>query len=164
MSRTCLLATVPLVLTLTACMGPGAQLNRARAMAAEDRDSAVDEEFDRMLAYLAEDGWAPIGEQIRGNLEEEYDEDDDVTITIPHSGEFAVLGVCDAVCYDLDLELYDQSGSRVTADFEPDARPVLLFNAEAGDRGRVRVTAADCRASLDRELWLCRYGVQLLAR
>jgi len=78
-------------------------------------------------------------------------------------GEYAILGVCDGQCSDLDLDLY-LDGARVGGDFEPDARPVVSFRADSGTRARVVVTAPGCEGRTTSGNWYCTYGVQLMGR
>lgn len=156
--RAALLLLLPL---LASCLAAAA--NRERAQNAAIRDAVVNEELEFMVRALGGDGWEPVGRPERGSLEEEYDESDDVSFDISSSGQYAILGVCDGQCSDLDLYLY-LDGARVGGDFEPDARPVVSFRADSGTRARVVVTAPGCEGRTTSGNWYCTYGVQLMGR
>jgi hypothetical protein len=50
---------------------------------------------------------------------------EDVTLTMRSGVTYAIVGVCDNDCQDLDLILYDDNGNRVASDVQRDDTPVV---------------------------------------
>lgn len=83
---------------------------------------------------------------------------DSETLTLTLDSEVIyVVGVCDADCDDLDLELFDQYGS-VARDFEADDVPLLNVRPRSGGTYRLRVTMASCSSAP------CWYGIGVFGR
>jgi hypothetical protein len=49
----------------------------------------------------------------------------DLTITLYRGVEYALIGVCDDDCEDMDMQLYNDDGDLVKEDAQPDATPVV---------------------------------------
>lgn len=49
-----------------------------------------------------------------------------LTLTLHAGTGYALVGVCDADCSDLDLVLYDADGREVSSDLKPDDTPVVI--------------------------------------
>jgi hypothetical protein len=74
-------------------------------------------------------------------------------------GRYAVIGVCDEECHDLDLRVHAPGGGQVLdEDVNTDAVPVVTFVAERDGAHPVEVVMSGCRAEL------CRFAVKVLAR
>lgn len=69
----------------------------------------------------------------------------------------AVIGVCDIDCSDLDLAIYDENGTLITVDNEPDDRP--LVGAQVGGGRTVTVTAVMASCSTE----TCGVALQVFA-
>lgn len=57
---------------------------------------------------------------------------------------YLFAGVCDADCSDLDLRLYDETGTLVDADVESDDNPMVKVTPRHSATFRLRVTMARC--------------------
>lgn len=71
---------------------------------------------------------------------------------------YAILGVCDNDCTDVDLRVNDPSGSLMGEDLATDDYPVVEFTAPASGQFRVTVMMATCNVNP------CYYGVQVFVR
>jgi hypothetical protein len=80
------------------------------------------------------------------------------TMEVVGGNQYALMGACDNDCTDVDLKIYDQSGTLLMQDIAVDDTPVLLFTANGSGRYRVQVIMATCNRNP------CFYGVQLMAR
>ena len=69
-----------------------------------------------------------------------------VGITLPAGQSYALLGVCDNDCSDLDLALY-QNGTELVKDVTQDDWPVLQVDASGSSSYEVRVTMYSCSTS-----------------
>ena len=71
---------------------------------------------------------------------------------------YALVGVCDENCPDIDLRIFGPGTSgKVAEDVQPNATPVLEFTAPTAGRYRLAVEMVTCSANP------CAWGVQLLA-
>ena len=101
-------------------------------------------------------GMAPAGEATTGTLLPEASAR--VRLTLTAGRAYAVVGLCEQPCHDLDLRLFDPDGVEVNADVEPNAQPVVLVVPRRTGSYQVRAYMADCRAAQ------CGFGVQLFVR
>jgi hypothetical protein len=60
---------------------------------------------------------------------------------------YLFAGVCDEDCSDLDLRLYDETGTLVDADVESDDGPKVRVTPKHSATFRLRVTMARCTDS-----------------
>jgi hypothetical protein len=60
---------------------------------------------------------------------------------------YLFAGVCDEDCSDLDLRLYDETGTLVDADVESDDGPMVRVTPKHSATFRLRVTMARCTDS-----------------
>ena len=65
-------------------------------------------------------------------------------ITLEGGEEYALLGVCDEDCEDIDLYLYDDNGREIDSDALSDDVPVVLVTPSARTSYRVQVNMYDC--------------------
>jgi hypothetical protein len=89
----------------------------------------------------------------RGSLEGGGTNSHDVVLS--QSRKYAIVGLCDEDCSDLDLTVSTPAGTPLASDVQPDDKPYLLFTAPASGTYRLKVTMASCRAAP------CAYGVRL---
>jgi len=115
-------------------------------------ESQVNELLDR-AGQVLEGRFTPTGYQKSGSLDEDGDER--TTVRIAGRGEYAIIGVCDGDCSDLDLEVYDASGDSLDSDYLEDDFPVLKFSAGSATSVSVQASMASCSAEP------CRYGFRL---
>lgn len=79
-------------------------------------------------------------------------------MTVASGVDYALIGACDNDCTDVDLKLFDASGTVIMQDIAVDDTPVLLFHSNSAGKWRVQVVMATCSRNP------CYYGIQLLAR
>lgn len=91
-----------------------------------------------------------------GALDHQYYED--YTVTLGAGVTYAIVGVCDEDCYDLDLGIYDGYGDLITQDDSEDDAPVVEFTVTHGGDFTLRVTMYHCEGNP------CYYGVGLYGR
>lgn len=157
-------------LALAACFMPASIDNRMAARDMQRIRAEAAAEWQRLDAAFARNGWRPAGEPQEGALEERYDESDEVRITLPAAGDYALVGICGSNCIDMDLVVRNSARERVAADLEPDPRPIAAFRGAAGERFTAVVTIPNCRRpprhpQLDEDpRWRCIYYTRLYAR
>ncbi|MDX2256990.1 MAG: hypothetical protein NW214_15865 [Pseudanabaenaceae cyanobacterium bins.39] len=78
---------------------------------------------------------------------------DDVTLNLRRGTSYAIVGVCDNDCRDIDLELYDDNGNLVASDTQNDDTPVIRITPRWNAEFTIRVVMASCSNSP------CRYGI-----
>jgi hypothetical protein len=80
-------------------------------------------------------------------------ENDSFTLTLHAGTQYALVGVCDNDCNDLDLVLYDADGNEVDSDVQTDDYPLVQVTPSETMRYRVKVVMASCKANP------CWYGI-----
>ena len=75
------------------------------------------------------------------------------TVTLHAGTAYAMVGVCDSDCRDLDLALYDAAGTEVDADAERDDVPIVRVTPSETMRYRIKVIMANCQRNP------CRYEI-----
>lgn len=164
--RTTVLPLVSILL-LGGCFMPAAAGNRAASRDMQRIRAEAAAEWSRIDQQLSTRGWRAMGEPAMGRLEENYDESDDLRITVPAAGSYALIGLCGSNCIDMDLVIWNSARRRVAADLEPDARPIAMFEGAAGERFTAVVTIPNCRRpprhpELDEDpTWNCIYFTRL---
>jgi hypothetical protein len=101
-------------------------------------------------------GMSTVGEPQTGSLGSEASARFSLHLVAGHS--YAVAGLCDTDCHDLDLRLFDPEGTEVNADVESNDAPVVLVVPRRSGTYQVRAYMAECRADA------CTFGIQLYAR
>lgn len=71
---------------------------------------------------------------------------------------YALIGVCDNDCTDLDMRLYDRDGDEVDSDVQNDDTPVVSVTPSRTATYTVRAIMANCNAAP------CRYGIGVYGR
>ena len=131
----------------------GAALLFASPAAAQDAwMSQVAAQLDAVIEALDAEGLSEATEPVGGALAEGAGEDVEFELA---AGSYAIVGVCDADCSDLDLVLVNASGGESAADRELDDVPVVTFQADADGRYVVKVEMATCGTER------CEYGVRV---
>jgi len=85
---------------------------------------------------------------------------DDFTFMAEGPGAFRVLAVCDNDCLDIDLTLYDMSGTQVDIDVEMDDYPwvdTAKLGSGVSQQFRVQVAIPSCNADP------CRYAIAVFS-
>ena len=93
---------------------------------------------------------------VMGSLNDDARES--VLIDLNAGVRYAILGVCDNDCTDVDLRVQDPMGNMVGEDLATDDTPVVEFTSGATGQYRVTVMMATCNTNP------CYYGVQVFAR
>jgi hypothetical protein len=75
------------------------------------------------------------------------------TINLRAGTSYALVGVCDNDCTDLDFRLYDANGNEVAEDVATDDTPVITITPRRSGQYVLQAVMADCRADP------CRYGI-----
>ena len=101
-------------------------------------------------------GYAADRAPVMGSLNDNAQEG--VLLQLAAGGHFAILGVCDNDCTDVDLRVYDPMGNMLGEDILVDDHPVVEFIAPSTGQYRVNVIMATCNTNP------CYYGVQVYAR
>jgi hypothetical protein len=101
-------------------------------------------------------GYAADRAPVMGSLNDDAQEG--VLLQLAAGGRFAILGVCDNDCTDVDLRVYDPMGNMLGEDIAVDDHPVVEFVAPSTGQYRVNVIMATCNTNP------CYYGVQVYAR
>ena len=82
----------------------------------------------------------------------------DVTMNLQRGVSYAIVGVCDEDCYDMDLELYDSKGNLIDYDTGSTITPAVTVFPGYRDRFLVRVRIPRCAA------WQCTFGIGVFGR
>ena len=101
-------------------------------------------------------GYAADGAPAMGSLNDDASEG--VLVQLNGGMRYAILGVCDNDCTDVDLRVYDPFGNMLGEDILVDDHPVVEFTAGSTGQFRVNVMMATCNTNP------CYYGVQVYAR
>jgi len=104
---------------------------------------------------LRPEGYVFRGDPHTGSLRNETSED--FTLVLDGGVPFALVGVCDVDCTDVDLALMDASGSQIDSDYELDDYPVIEVTPPQTARYTVHVYMAECSTEP------CFYGVGVYA-
>lgn len=123
------------------------------AQAQDELSPHVAAQLDAVVEALDAEGLAPAGEPIGGALNEGENEELELELT---AGSYLIIGVCDADCTDLDLQL-TADGEEIVSDFEADDTPVLEVDVEEGGVLTLRVDMATCSSGP------CSYGIGIFA-
>lgn len=127
----------------------------APAVEDSDPDQAFKAEVGtRLIAIndrLGLDGYELSHEPYLGQLEENTQES--ISIVLAAGSFYAIIGVCDSDCQDMDIAVYDQNGNLVGSDTETDNIPVVEVSPQWDGPFSIQVSMPTCSASY------CYYGV-----
>lgn len=135
-----------------------AALLTPEAAAAQDSrwQRQVSGQLSRYADVLSDRGFARTHDVQQGSLDD--DESEYFTLELDGGRAYALLGVCDEDCSDLDLRLFDADGREIDADLETDDYPVVEVRPGRTARFRVQVIMASCSTSP------CFYGVAVYGK
>jgi hypothetical protein len=102
----------------------------------------VRNQLDNVSQTLGKKGYELTTQVYTGELERE--DNDEVTLRLRAGVRYAIVGVCDQDCKDLDLVLYNASGRELANDVGEDDVPVVELTAENAGNYIVRVVMANC--------------------
>lgn len=83
---------------------------------------------------------------------------DDINLNLRNGTTYAIVGVCDNDCRDIDLALYDDNGNLIASDTEQDSTPIVNVTPRWNARFRLRVSMPRCSSAP------CAYGVGVFGR
>lgn len=107
-------------------------------------------------AFLEEEGYTATHKLYLGELG--HGEGDELTVELDRGMEYALIGVCDEDCSDLDLRISTLEGEVIATDVEVDDYPVVEVVVTGSGTFRLEVGMADCGAEP------CSYGVGVYGR
>lgn len=129
-----------------------ATLLAPEAVSAQGRwERQVRDQLKRAGRVLEDRGFELTHDVYTGSLRD--DESESLTLTLRGGNDYALVGVCDEDCRDIDLRLYDLDGEEVDIDIEDDDTPIVQVSASSTGKYRLRVIMASCSTSP------CFYGV-----
>lgn len=105
----------------------------------------VDSYLRGASAVASQQGYGRRVEVFRGSLEQGAEQL--VTLSLPETGDYALLGVCDNDCSGLDLTLLDESGNELLDDGAEDDMPVLALDVTEGGTWPLLVRMRACSAA-----------------
>jgi hypothetical protein len=118
-------------------------------------DPLVKVQLDSATATMRGEGFTLQGNYTGGTLSDGRRAQ--ITLDLRGGMQYAIVGVCDADCDDLDLVLTDARGGEVDSDREPDDAPVVVAEVARNARYTLTVTMASCTVEP------CGYGVAVFA-
>jgi hypothetical protein len=140
------------MLLLPVALGLGA----SPAAAQEGWETEIRSQLQSAGQRLETVGYAPTGQVSTGSLNNGSEES--VSVALEGGGNYAIVGVCDSGCRDLDLVAFDGAGNEVASDQEMDDTPMVNFSATQTGTWRLQVTMASCTADP------CHYSLAVYAR
>lgn len=135
----------------------------AIGIAALSQSAAAQNQFERMVRSqldavsesLAKKGFELTTQVYIGELNEGRNEE--VNVRLRAGVRYAIVGVCDQDCKDLDLVLYNASGRELASDVGQDDVPVVEITPEREGVYMARAVMADCSKEP------CHFGLGLYA-
>ena len=115
----------------------------------------VTEQVDHAAKLLKERGYSKT-DIFDGSLD--HDASGSLTLSLRAGRQYALLGVCDVDCNDLDLRLYGLNDIEIESDVEEDDVPVIMITPERDGKFRLKITMVECETSP------CFYGVGLFVK
>ena len=94
----------------------------------------------------------PVTGSLNGGARENY------MIQLQAGVAYAIVGVCDNDCTDVDLRIWDGNGTKLAEDILTDDTPVLQFTSTTTGQYRVSVEMATCSTNP------CYWGFQVFRR
>jgi hypothetical protein len=105
-------------------------------------DPVVQGQLEAAVEMMADAGYSLRGEFRSGGLANGAEET--LSIDLVAGTTYAILGVCDADCSDMDLMLIDAAGRMIAQDILEDDVPILTPEITAGGTYGLRVTMPAC--------------------
>lgn len=129
----------------------------ASAVLAQSRwDTQVADQLNQAGSILRKKGFAKDQSVRTGSLRE--GEGSTITLTLQAGKTYALLGICDNDCADLDLHLYDTSDNEVSSDTQTHDAPLVRVTPRETGEYRLKVVMTACSTSP------CYYGVGVYRR
>jgi hypothetical protein len=111
----------------------------------------VRDQLNRAGSFLSDNGYTMTHELKTGSLRDDASEF--FSLELDAGKSYAVVGVCDGDCTDMDLQLFSPEGQQMSSDMKTDDVPIVEAHPTQTARYRVKVLMAACTTSP------CFYGV-----
>lgn len=134
----------------------GAGITAAAEAQGNQYTQQITSQLTRAAQHYANQGYSADRAPVIGNLNNQSDESHQVNLT--GGRRYAIIGVCDNDCRDVDLQVFSGDGTKIGEDLETDDQPLVNFTAQYSGQYRVKVLMANCNTNP------CYYGVQVLVR
>ena len=115
----------------------------------------IESQVERLTEGLATEGYVPSHELMTGATS--ASETSRFEVDLNAGVVYRIVGVCDNDCSDVDLAMYDPSGTSVAEDLLPDDVPVLRFTPTVSGTFEIVVSMVTCGAEP------CYWGVKSYA-
>jgi hypothetical protein len=125
------------------------------AQGQDEFERQVRKQLEGVGESLAKRGYQLTHQVFVGHLKE--DENETVGFRLRRGVKYAVVGVCDQDCKDLDLVVFDPAKREVGRDAEKDDVPVVELQPDKNGQFDVRVEMAECSDNP------CAYGIGIFA-
>lgn len=125
------------------------------AVAQNQYQQQIAQQFTNWAPRFAAQGFSPQGTPFTGSLNDDADES--ILVNLTSGTRYAIAGVCDQDCNDVDIQVFSTDGTKIGEDMQTDDKPVVIFTAGYTGQHRVKVLMATCSTSP------CYYGVQVFA-
>jgi hypothetical protein len=112
-------------------------------------------QLDHVGRSLSQKGFELTTQIHTGELDHERNEE--VSVRLRAGVRYAIVGVCDSDCDDLDIVLYTANGRELAADVEDDDVPVVEVSPDQAGVFMARAVMANCTKSP------CHYGLGLFS-
>lgn len=119
-------------------------------------EGQVRDQLNRAGSFLSDKGFAMTHEIKTGSLRDDANEY--FSLELDAGRAYAVVGVCDEDCTDMDLQLFNPEGTQVDSDMQTDDVPIVDAQPAVAARYRVKVSMAACTTSP------CFYGVAVFGK
>jgi hypothetical protein len=126
------------------------------ALAQDSFQQQVRRYLNRAAASVVEHGYSADRDPVTGSLRSGARES--MMINLTGGTRYAIVGVCDNDCTDVDLRIWDPSGTKLAEDILTDDTPILEFTATNTGQYRLSVEMATCSTNP------CYWGFQVFAR
>ena len=141
-------------LALVALAAAAATVTTAHAQ--NSYQTQIANQFASLMPTMTQRGYAPVGERMMGSLNDDADES--ILVNLTAGTHYVIVGACDNDCSDVDLQVYNNQGSKLGEDMETDDKPVVEITPSYTGQFRVKILMATCRTNP------CYYGVQVYAQ
>lgn len=121
----------------------------------DEFERQVRAQLDRVGTNLEKKGFTLTTQIYTGRLDAERNEE--VTVRLRAGVNYAIVGVCDTDCDDLDIVLYNANGREVAADVERDDVPVVEIRPDRDGTFTARAVMVNCTSAP------CAYGLGLFS-
>jgi len=144
------------MLRATALVLLGVTLAAPIAAAQSKWEDQVATYIKRAAHVLEDNGYARTQKPYTGTLRE--GESEDLTITLHSGTTYAMVGVCDNDCTDIDFRLFDADDNEVDSDVKNDDYPLVKVTPGETMRYRLKIIMVTCKTSP------CFYGVGVFSK